>query len=138
MMRRLMLPGGIALSLLAFAGCSNTGPAAPSEAGVCWHLIQLNNGKYRFNRLAEHQPNLENCAARLEDMRLRFNRLGKNDQLLVGAYQGQYIFIQPEGIFTAANLTTTRYLALVRTGDGRLAIPGAIQQVPTPAPSSGR
>ena len=132
MMRRL-LPVGIAL--VALAGCSSGSPEAPAEAGVCWHMVQMNDGSYRFNKLAENQPNLENCAARLEDMRLSFNRLGQNAQQVVGAYQGQFIFLQPEGVFSGATLTGMRYPALVRTPDGRLAIPGAIQQAPAAAPA---
>jgi len=46
----------------------------------------------------------------------------------MGAYQGNFIFIQREGVFTAPSLEEHAYLALVRTGDGRLAIPGAMPQ----------
>ena len=133
MMRRLLLLG---IAATALAACSDGSPKAPVEAGVCWHMVQLNDGSYRFNKLAQNQPNLENCAARLEDMRLSFNRLGQNSQQVIGAYQGQYIFLQPEGVFSGATLTGMRYPALVRTPDGRLAIPGAIQQAPSPAPAA--
>ncbi|HTI66435.1 MAG TPA: hypothetical protein VL460_02690 [Caulobacteraceae bacterium] len=132
MTRRLLLAG---IAVFAAAGCSGGALEAPVEARVCWHMIQLKDGSFRFNKLAENQPNLENCAARLEDMRLRFNRLGQNTQEVIGAYQGQFIFIQPNGVFSAASLTSVRYPALVRTADGRLAIPGAVQQAPTPAPA---
>lgn len=129
-MRRALLSVAIAapIAVLGVAGCSGSSLEAPTEVGVCWHMVQLKDGAYRFNKLASNQPNLENCAARLEDMRLSFNRLGQNNREIVGAYQGQFLFLQPEGVFSASNLTTTRYLALVRTGDGRLAIPGAIRQ----------
>ena len=123
-LRRLVLAVTAALAL---AGCGDS-LKAPIEAGVCWHLVQLKDGSYRFNKLAEKQPNLENCAARLEDMRLNFLRLGSNTTEIIGAYQGQFLFLQREGILTASNLTSTRYLALVRTGDGRLVMPGAIRQ----------
>jgi len=113
---------------LGLAACSGSSLEAPTEAGVCWHMVQEKDGSYRFNKLAVNQPNLENCAAELEGMRQRFNRLGADEDQVVGAYQGQFLFLQREGVFTARNLTTTRYLALVRTGDGRLAIPGAIKQ----------
>ena len=116
-----------AVAGLGLAACGSS-VEAPGGAGVCWHMVQLKDGKYRFNRLAENQPNLENCAARLEDMRRNFNRLGSHQDQEVGAYQGQFIFLQREGVFTARNLETTRYLALVRTQDGRLAIPGAIKE----------
>jgi hypothetical protein len=115
----------LAATTVALAACSS-GPKAPTEAGVCWHLVRAGE-EYRFNRLAENQPQLEHCAARLEDMRLRFMRLGSQQGDVVGAYQGQFIFLKREGVFTAKSLNSTAYLALVRTGDGRLAIPGAIK-----------
>jgi len=117
-----------AAAAFAVSACSGDTLEAPSDVGVCWHMVQAKDGSYRFNKLAENQPNLENCAAELEGMRLRFNRLGAEQDQVVGAYQGQFIFLQREGVFTARNLHTTRYLAMVRTGDGRLAIPGAIKQ----------
>lgn len=127
-MNRLLVLAAALAAPVALAACDQNSIAAPTDPGVCWHMVQMKDGKYRFNELARNQPNLENCAAQLEAMRLNFNRLGANQQQEVGAYQGQFIFIQPEGVFTAANLTTNRYLALVRTQDGRLAIPGAIRQ----------
>ncbi|OYX30394.1 MAG: hypothetical protein B7Y99_11785 [Caulobacterales bacterium 32-69-10] len=129
-MSRYLFAAGIAA--LAVAGCSGGALEAPVEPGVCFHMVQEKDGAYRFNELARNQPNLENCAARLEDMRLNFNRLGQNAQEVVGAFQGQYIFIQPAGVFSASSLTSNRYPALVRTPDGRLAIPGAMQQQPAP------
>jgi len=111
----------------ALAGCSDNSLKAPTEVGVCWHLVRV-EGEYRFNRLAANQPQLEYCAARLEDMRLNFMRLGSAQTEVVGAYQGQFIFLQREGVFTAKSLSSTPYLALVRTGDGRLAIPGAVKR----------
>lgn len=118
--------GAAVLGAAILAGCADSGPKAPTDAGVCWHLVRI-EGEYRFNKLASDQPQLEFCAARLEDMRLNFMRLGSAQTEVVGAYQGQFIFLRREGVFTARSLTTTPYLALVRTGDGRLAIPGAIK-----------
>lgn len=115
-----------AAAVLALGGCSDTSLKAPTDVGVCWHLVRV-EGEYRFNRLAADQPQLEYCAARLEDMRLSFMRLGSAQTEVVGAYQGQFIFLQREGVFTAKSLNATPYLALVRTGDGRLAIPGAVR-----------
>ncbi|HTK36447.1 MAG TPA: hypothetical protein VL358_14340 [Caulobacteraceae bacterium] len=122
-----LAPMAAAAAVLTLAGCG-AHLEAPSDPGVCWHMVQTNDGGFRFNKLADHQPNLENCAARLEYMRLNFGRLGLREDQVIGAYQGQFLFLQREGVFTARNLETTRYLALVRTGDGRLAIPGAIKQ----------
>jgi hypothetical protein len=108
------------------AGCSGSSLPAPTDPGVCWHLVRV-EGEYRFNRLADAQPQLEHCAARLEDMRLRFMQLGSQQTQVVGAYQGQFIFLEREGVFIAQKLDATPYLALVRTGDGRLVVPGAIR-----------
>jgi hypothetical protein len=117
----------IAFATLAVSACGSS-LNAPTDARVCWHLVQLKDGSFRFNKLADDQPNLETCAATLEAMRIRFNRLGSSQEEVNGAYQGQFIFIDPRGVFTANSITSTRYPALVRTGDGRLAIPGAIRQ----------
>lgn len=128
-MARTLLPlaSTMALALAGLAGCGDKSLQAPRDVGVCWHLVRV-EGEYRFNKLAENQPQLEHCAARLEDMRLRFMRLGSQQTEIAGAYQGQFIFLEREGIFTAKSLTSTPYLALIRTGDGRLAIPGAVRQ----------
>jgi hypothetical protein len=71
-------------------------------------------------------PDIERCAADLEAMRLRFNALGQTNTYMTGAYQGQFLFLQPEGIFTSQTVNGGRYLLLVRTGDGRLAKPGVM------------
>jgi len=114
-----------ALLLLVLVGCQKQ-LEAPGDRGVCWHLVQLPDGKVRFNRLADHQPDLEHCAAQLEMMRLRFVALGSTQTYLTGAYQGQFLFIQPEGVFTAPTFKGYRFPFMVRTGDGRLAVPGAM------------
>ena len=118
----LMVPLGV-------AGCSKS-LEAPTDTGVCWHLLSLPDGKVKFNRLADHQPNLENCAAQLEIMRRNFRSLGAGQDHVTGAYQGQFLFIQPEGVFTAQTYSGHRYSLMVRTGDGRLAVPGAMPQAP--------
>ncbi len=107
------------------AGCAKT-LEAPAEPGVCWHLVSLPGGKVKFNRLADHQSNLEHCAAQLEIMRRNFRALGAGQDSVTGAYQGQFLFIQPEGVFTAQSYSGYRYPFMVRTGDGRLAVPGAM------------
>ena len=60
--------------------------------------------------------------------RLRFLRLGGTHRDMIGAYQGQFIFIDRGGVKFGKTLTGQRFFALTRTGDGRLAIPGAIQR----------
>ena len=118
----------IALSLLLALGACARELQAPIDKGVCWHLVQLPGGKLRFNRLAAGQPDLEHCAAQLEMMRLRFSALGVTQQYVTGAFQGQFLFLQPQGVFTAPTLEGYRFPFMVRTGDGRLAMPGAMPQ----------
>jgi len=115
----------IVAGALCLAGCTKQ-IEAPTDHGVCWAMAQLPNGTTRFNKLAQDQPDLEHCAAQLEIMRLRFRALGSTQTQLTGAYQGQFIFIQPEGVFTAQTYDGYRFPFLVRTGDGRLAMPGAM------------
>ena len=117
------------LAAIAVAGCSQS-VQAPTDTGVCWHVVQDKAGKLRFNKLAEHQPSVEYCAARLEQMRIHFLALGGTASEVIGAYQGQYIFVQKEGIMSADKLDGIPYTLLVRSGDGRLVMPGAMPQSP--------
>ncbi len=117
----------IAAGLLA--GCERT-LEAPLDRGVCWHLVRGDDGKPKFNRLAERQSDLEHCAAQLEIMRLNFRALGAGQTRVTGAYQGQFLFLDPRGVFTAQTIDGYRYPFMVRTGDGRLAVPGAMPRAP--------
>lgn len=103
---------------------------APRDQGVCYHVVPADDaeGAPKLNVVARNQPQIEFCAARLEEVRLRFLRLGGSNQEIVGAYQGQYIFVDRGGVSFSKSLTGNRFFALARTGDGRLAIPGAIQR----------
>ena len=101
---------------------------APFNKGVCWHMAQLPGGKVKFNMLSQNRPNLESCAASLEGMRERFLALGGNQEDLIGAYQGSFLFLGRTGVFTSTTLDGARWPALVRTNDGRLAIPSAVAQ----------
>jgi hypothetical protein len=126
-MRRSALPP-LAFAVLATLGlgaCEKK-VEAPADTGVCWHMVNLAGGKVRFNKLSQNVPSIERCAADLEAMRLRFAALGSSNDQMIGAYQGQFLFLQPEGIFTGQSLNGGRYLLLVRTGDGRLAKPGVL------------
>jgi hypothetical protein len=112
---------------LVLAACEkNIEP--PFARGVCFHAVPLKNGQIRFNQLSVNQPNIEHCAASLEAMREQFLGLGGGSDEIMGAYQGSYIFLQRQGIFVSQSLHGIRYLALVRTGDGNLTMPGAVQQ----------
>jgi len=129
MLRRssLLLPV-LALSALSLTACDKP-IDAPTETGVCYHLASFSkDGKSaKFNEVARNRPSLESCAAALEGMRIRFLSLGGGQTDIIGAYQGNFLFLNPYGVFTAPSLTAARYPALVRTGDGRLAVPGSVQ-----------
>lgn len=118
----------VGLSLLALAACEKS-TEAPFDQGVCYAVELTAEGEApRFNKVAESQPQIEFCAARLEEMRLRFLRLGGNRRDVIGSYQGQFIFIDRAGVWISKTLEGSRFILLARTGDGRLAIPSAIQR----------
>jgi hypothetical protein len=127
-MRRPVL---IALSLaaagLALSGCEKQ-IKAPFEQGVCFHVGVNKDKSLRFNPVARNVTSMELCAAELEGMRVRFVRMGSSSRTLTGAYQGQFIFLEKEGIYLGQSYNGARFMSLVRTGDGRLAVPGAIRQ----------
>ena len=129
-MKPLRILAPLIFAAVAVASCAPKTQEAPTDVGVCWHVVYLKDDSLKFNKLASGQPNLETCAASLEGMRLRFGNLGGfgAQEEITGAYQGNYIFIKREGVFTSRSLTGGRYPALVRSGDGRLVIPGAIKQ----------
>lgn len=128
---------------LALAACQQT-TKAPFDEGVCYAFEQGKEGEApKFNVVAENQPQLEFCAARLEEMRQRFLRLGGSRQEIIGSYNGQFLFVDRAGVWTSQSLEGSRFFFMARTGDGRLAIPGAIQQeveggfdTPTTPPTS--
>lgn len=124
MLRTALIVGLAALSLVACQ--KRTRP--PGDPLVCFHVVQHKDGTLKYNKLPSTQPTMEHCAAALEAMRVKFLRMGGSNRDLVGAYQGNFIFLQREGIFTSPSLEQNRYLALVRTGDGRLVVPGAMPQ----------
>ena len=111
---------------LALGACAKrTRP--PGDAGVCYHVVPQKDQSLKYNKLVQ-TDSLEKCAANLEAMRVRFLTMGGSTQELYGAYQSNFLFLQKEGILTSTTLEGPRYVALVRTGDGRLAIPGAMPQ----------
>lgn len=117
------------LAASALAGCGEPQTRAPDARGVCYSVVPGEGGQPpRFNVVARDQPQIEHCAARLEEMRVRFLRLGGSNREVIGAYNGQFLFIDRRGVFFGKTLEGSRFFALARTGDGRLAIPGAIQR----------
>ncbi len=127
-MKRLVLRV-VGIALAAAAGFSLTAceqrTEPPGDALICYHVVPQKGGKLKYFKLV-NSPNLETCAANLEAMRLKFLRMGGNQQDIYGAYQANFLFLVPEGVQTSTSLEGPRYTALVRTGDGRLAVPGAM------------
>lgn len=129
----------IALATLPALAACETAPRAPNDPGICYSVAQPDGQEMAFNVLAREQPQIETCAARLEEMRLNFLRLGGSNRDVVGAYQGRFIFVDRRGISFSQRIDGPRFFALARTGDGRLAVPGAIdfseamQDQPPPA-----
>ncbi|MFA4894390.1 hypothetical protein [Brevundimonas sp.] len=125
---KLLTTATLGAGLLALAACQKT-TEAPFDPGVCYAVeIGAEGEAPRFNKVADEQPQIEFCAARLEEMRLRFLRLGGGRREVMGAYQGQFIFIDRAGVWISKTLEGSRFILLARTGDGRLAIPSAIQR----------
>ena len=123
MLLRSVLVAAAALSLTACA--KKTTP--PGDAGVCYHVVPQKDQSLKYNKLVV-TDSLEKCAANLEAMRIKFLTMGGTRQEIYGAYQANFLFLQKEGVLTSTSLEGPRYVALVRTGDGRLAIPGAMPQ----------
>jgi hypothetical protein len=116
----------IAVAALALAACAKK-TTPPGDPGICYHVVPQKDGSLKYNRLVQANS-LEVCAANLEAMRIRFLRMGGSQQEIYGAYQANFLFLEKEGVLTSTSLEGPRYVALVRTGDGRLAIPGAMPQ----------
>ncbi|MGZ3404710.1 MAG: hypothetical protein ACXU8P_14400 [Phenylobacterium sp.] len=127
-MKRLFTLVAVAALSVALTACeARTEP--PGDAGVCYNVVPQKDGKLKYFKLV-NAPNLETCAANLEAMRIKFLRMGGSQQNIYGAYQANFLFLEAEGVQTSTSLEGPRYTALVRTGDGRLAVPGAMPMQP--------
>lgn len=116
----------VAMSAFGLSACVKQ-TKAPFDQGVCNHVIEKKDGTLQFNPVERNVPNMETCAATLEGMRIRFLRMGLRKEQLTGSYQGKFIFVEREGIYLGDSYEGARFMSLVRTGDGRLAVPGAIR-----------
>ena len=129
-----MTPMKLAPLILLLAAAAALGACAkrtkpPGDARVCYHVVPQKDETLKYNKLVL-TDSLEKCAANLEAMRIKFLSMGGSNQSIYGAYQSNFLFLQQEGVLTSTSLEGPRYVALVRTGDGRLAIPGAMPQAP--------
>jgi hypothetical protein len=125
------------LCAASLAGCA-PGPHAPADTGVCYHMVVNGPGqsggvvsdKYRFFVLQRDVADLEHCAAALDRMRIRFLALGGSNHEVSGVYQGEYLFVDPRGVFSSSSLQAETFPLLRRTDDGRLVPPSAPDQPP--------
>src|SRR5882757_2432593 len=129
-MKRLALTAAaVLIATAALSACAQS-TEPPGDPGVCYNVVPQKGGKLKYFKLV-NTPSLETCAANLEAMRIKFLRMGGSQQEIYGAYQSNFLFLQREGVLTSTSLEGPRYVALVRTGDGRLAIPGAMPMAPS-------
>ena len=129
MRRPILIAVSVAAAGLALSACEKQ-IKAPFEKGVCFHVATNKDKTLRFNPVERNVPSMEQCAATLEGMRIRFLRMGSPNRSLTGSYQGSFIFVEKQGIYLGQSYDGARFMSLVRTGDGRLAVPGAIRRVP--------
>ena len=113
-----------AAAALLLAACEKQ-VEAPRTKTACYHMVAgaEKGAPPKFNRLPGRYEQMEYCAAALEKVRQMGGR-----QNITGSYQGLFIFAQPRGIYFGKSLDGPRYLALVRTGRGTLAAPGAVRE----------
>lgn len=123
-MKPFLIIAALATAAVLPGACAKT-IKAPTANGVCWHMNLKPDGEAQFNKVADNVPNIEQCAAALERMRLSFLRMGGNQRELTGAYQGNFIFLKREGIYSARRYDGVQYMMLVRF-QGSLVVPSAI------------
>jgi hypothetical protein len=131
-MKAVLLAAGLAV--LGLTACEKP-IEAPSAAGECYLMATLKDGTTKFNRIAENVKDLEHCAVEIEIVRRRFQAMGSPQQEWIGAYQGSFVFVEPEGVLTSTKLDGIRYPALVRYNNS-FVMPGAIvERPPAEAPA---
>ena len=126
-MKRLFLASAVAA--LGLAACEKA-IKPPEVAGECYLMAAQKDGSVKFNRIAEGVKDLEHCAVEIEVVRRRFMSLGSTQKEWIGAYQGSFVFVEPEGVLTSTKLDGIRYPALVRYNDS-FVMPGAIVERPS-------
>jgi hypothetical protein len=126
MPRTLLTSAAVLILVCALAACHGQ-PQPPGDVGVCYYLASVNGGDAKFNVVARNVPDMEHCAAALEGVRMRFLSLGGTHDEIAGAYQGNFLFLSQEGVFTADSFDGPRYPFLVRSGN-QLVPPGAAPQ----------
>jgi hypothetical protein len=112
------------LILLSLSACAKR-IQAPDEQDACFSAAPHADGTMSFNRLSQHEPTMESCAGALEGMRLRFLSFGGSRHEIMGAYNGQFLFLGPGGVQMSSSADGMRFPFLERTPDGKLVAAGA-------------
>lgn len=123
-MKRLILAAVLAAAAAGLSGCEKS-VEAPADPGGCYIMTESKDHKFTFGKIADKVPDIEHCAAKLEISRIQFLRMGGSRQEIAGAFQGTFLWLQHDGIFTSQKLEGIRYPLLVRF-KGELVMPGAI------------
>ncbi len=99
--------GAVGASLgLALTACGSGAGDAPAGAGLCWRST-AHAGKARFGVLSRGDANLETCAMHLEVLRRMHGW-----PAVSGAYEGQYLYVDPARMVAASSLKTPGYSVL--------------------------
>ena len=98
-MRKVLLGLTAAVGLF---GCEKP-LTAPGHTGVCWRMVEGMNGKPDFKPIAPNIDTLENCAVRLEGIRMAYG------QPATGAFQGRFIYVTDDEISAASGPNAQRY-----------------------------
>jgi hypothetical protein len=123
-----MTGAALAAAGLALSGCA--GPTPHGALNVCYQLAFPKGQPPRYVEVARNVAKLEDCAGKLEGIRINFLRLGGSIHEIAGAYNDQFLFLDPSGVYASTTLTGPRYVVMQRTSDGRLVRPGYIDTQP--------
>src|SRR5436305_14105822 len=106
-MKRLALTvASFVIACIALGACTQrTEP--PGDAGICYNVVPQKGGKLKYFKLV-NTTSLETCAANLEAMRLKFLRMGGTQQNIYGAFQSNFLFLEPQGVQTSTSLEGPR------------------------------
>jgi hypothetical protein len=128
-MRNLAIIGAAAAAAsFTLSGCA--GPTPHGDPSVCYQLTFPKAQAPRYIVVARNVAKLEDCAGKLEGIRINFLRLGGSIHEIAGAYNDQFLFLDPSGVYAATTLTGPRYMLFGRTSDGRLMRPGYMETQP--------
>ena len=123
-----MIAAALGAAGFTLSGCA--GPTPHGDPNVCYQLTFPKGQPPRYVEVARKVAKLEDCAGKLEGIRINFQRLGGSIHEISGAYNDQFLFLDPSGVYASTTLAGPRYVVMQRTSDGRLVRPGYIDTQP--------